>query len=532
MSARGLIAAAAALAVTSTACGSVGRFKDQPVVWRVDDARNIPEPDEDGGIAFLEDAMNSALLRRLPRALELRDGEPAHNTNALDEVPDSTWFENRIGRHDLTPAELARGPNPEPPRMPMTITKGKSKGKNVGFFAKDAAGRKFLVKFDMPNRPEMQTAAAAIGSRFFWAIGYHVPAENVFVLRREDIRIDKKATYTTPAKKKRPVTDAVVDAALARVARRPDGSYRALASEMLPGEAKGSWLPEGVRKDDPNDVVDHEHRREVRGLRVFAAWLGHTDISEGNTLDLYIGDKGRRFLRHHLVDFGEAFGGYGAVWNREADGFEHWVDWANQTKALFAFGLWQRPWEKRRLPPYPSIGFYSADGFDPDEYREAYPFFPFFEFEPTDAFWGAKILVRFTRAHIEAAVASGKLSNPAAAAYLVETIWRRQQIIAAAYLDALTPLDELFAGPSYVCAVDLVVRHRYAPGGVLEVREKGGPVTERVRTDAGGRVCFPTARDETYRVYEVRMIRPDGARPPMQIHMKGGPRSRILGIVR
>src|SRR5688572_21740309 len=36
---------------------------------------------------------------------------PAVNVNTLDEVPDSSWFTNRIGRRPMTAAEIARGPD-------------------------------------------------------------------------------------------------------------------------------------------------------------------------------------------------------------------------------------------------------------------------------------------------------------------------------------------------------------------------------------------------------------------------------------
>ena len=34
----------------------------------------------------------------------------AQNINTIDEVPDSSWFTNRILAHPLSPAEVARGP--------------------------------------------------------------------------------------------------------------------------------------------------------------------------------------------------------------------------------------------------------------------------------------------------------------------------------------------------------------------------------------------------------------------------------------
>ena len=38
-------------------------------------------------------------------------GRPALDINAFGEVPDSAWFENRIGVRSFTPAEIRRGPN-------------------------------------------------------------------------------------------------------------------------------------------------------------------------------------------------------------------------------------------------------------------------------------------------------------------------------------------------------------------------------------------------------------------------------------
>src|SRR5437867_5589619 len=38
-------------------------------------------------------------------------GTRAQNINTIDEVPDSGWFTNRIGKREVTVAELQRGPN-------------------------------------------------------------------------------------------------------------------------------------------------------------------------------------------------------------------------------------------------------------------------------------------------------------------------------------------------------------------------------------------------------------------------------------
>ena len=50
------------------------------------------------------------------------DREPirAVNLNTLDEVPDSSWFTNRIGVRDLPITEIARGPNKFDASTPST----------------------------------------------------------------------------------------------------------------------------------------------------------------------------------------------------------------------------------------------------------------------------------------------------------------------------------------------------------------------------------------------------------------------------
>jgi hypothetical protein len=63
-----------------------------------------------------------------------------------------------------------------------------------------------------------------------------------------------------------------------------------------------------MRDDDPNDLIPHEHRRDLRGLRLISAWLNDNDIREGNTLDMYVEEDGRRFLKHYLIDAGSALG--------------------------------------------------------------------------------------------------------------------------------------------------------------------------------------------------------------------------------
>ena len=528
-----LLMACTFTALFTGGCASTPVFRDQPVVWRVDDARNIPEPEE-WSFDKTEYFAKVLFLRRLDRALELRDHEPAHNTNALDELPDSTWFQNRIGARTITPEQAVNGPDTGgPPQPPLTVVRSKVGGGNPGFVAKDKTGRTFVVKFDTRENPELQTAAGVLVNRIFWTIGYNVPSDHVFHFRREELTVAPDATFIDQLKNKRPLTNADLDPILATSPQLPDGGYRASASQFLEGVPKGGCPAEGVRDDDPNDIVPHEHRRELRGLRVFAAWTAHTDMKEDNTLDMYVKEGGRRFLKHYLIDFGEALGGHVAEKDRREDGWEYVLDWEMQAKATLALGLWKRHWEDITPTPWLSIGSFSARPFDPVLWREAYPYWPFFETDLADSYWAAKIVMRFDRPMLEAIVATGKLSDPAAAAYLVDALLARRDAIGRAYIEGVTPLDHWRIEGGMLCATDLGVSTGLATTGVVErLGNDRGFIAESRTVDRQGRVCLPLPAGDEYTVWQLQVRRGRETRRPMELHLKGGPNARVLGLRR
>ena len=78
----------ALVALVLSGCASGPRFKDQPIVWRLNDRQHIAEPEEHPFYPrkyFTEIFVTD----RLYRTLEIPDRETAHNINALGEVPDS-----------------------------------------------------------------------------------------------------------------------------------------------------------------------------------------------------------------------------------------------------------------------------------------------------------------------------------------------------------------------------------------------------------------------------------------------------------
>ena len=513
----------AAVIVVLAGCvhGAVSpKFFDRPIVTKSDDARPIKEPTERPyySRAYLADAL---VFRPLYESLDPREGGLARDVNALDEVPDSTWFTNRLGIRELTPTEAVTGVDSTgAPVLPFKIIHAKKGGANPGFIAADSRGVKYLVKFDTAANPGQQTATDAIVNRILWTVGYNTPADYVVYFRRDELTIDPEL------RTKKGIDEHAVDAILKNAAKREDGANRASVSQLLDGVPKNGWAHAGKRGDDPNDRVGHENRRTVRGLRVFAAWLNHTDMKEDNTLDMYVGKPGEGHLVHYLVDFGEAFAGHQDENDQAQIGFEYAWDFKAQGKALFAFGLWKRRWEAQRQTPWKQVGLFSAIAFDPKRWRERYPYTPFALADRADHYWGAKLVMRFDRPMLEAIVKTGQLGDPAAERYVVDTLLARRIAIGRAFLDGVTPLDEITLTADQLCGVDIARRHGIANDGALVIGDATVPI------GGDGKVCTTVPVTPGYHLAKVRIRRADHTTPVLEIHYVGGPQPHIVGLVR
>ena len=155
---------------------------------------------------------------------------------------------------------------------PWLVIGAKTEGITPGFRIRDARGDVYFIKFDPPQNPEMATAAEVISTKFFHAMGYNVPENYLAFFTRQQLRADPKATITDATGRERHLEDLDLDMILGRVHKFQGGRYRAVASKQLQGVPIGPFQYHGTRPDDPNDIFPHEHRRELRGMRVFAAW--------------------------------------------------------------------------------------------------------------------------------------------------------------------------------------------------------------------------------------------------------------------
>jgi hypothetical protein len=368
-------------------------------------------------------------------------GVRAGNLNTIDEVPDSSWFTNRIGAQTITPDLLVRGPNADAPPAPekWVLLREKSAGTNPGFTALDANGRTWFLQFDIPEFPEGGTGAVEIATKLFWALGYNQVQTFVTSFDPAHASIDPKATIKRPSGARTPFTHDDLTRVLDRAARNADGTYRVSAGALLPGKVLGPFRYSGTRSDDPNDLVPHEQRRELRALRVFGAWTNLVDWKAGNTLDVLVEKDGRTVVKHYLQDVGSTFGM--ANNPHEYDmGWEYFYEQAPSRRRLYSFGFALSPWQTVPYTEYPSIGFFEGDRFEPRSWRPQTPVEPFIQMRDDDAFWAARRVVAFTDDLIRAVVRSGQYSDPAAERYLADVLIKRRDAIGRVYLTAVNPV--------------------------------------------------------------------------------------------
>jgi len=182
--------------------------------------------------------------------------------------------------------------------------------------------------------------------------------------------------------------------------------------------------------------------------------------------------------------------------------------------------------------PWPSIGRFSAENFDPEGWHEMFPYWPFAEADTADKYWAAKLVMRFDRPLLRRIVQEGRLTHPQATEYLTDTLYERRTRIGKAYFDIVSPLDYFRIDAHALCAVDLAVRYGLVTSGIVQVLDAHGNATFSQLVDADGSICVPLSADSEYRIYRVRVVRGTHEQPPMRVHFKGGPNARILGIER
>ena len=218
-----------------------------------------------------------------------------------------------------------------------------------------------------------------------------------------------------------------------------------MSATRYDGKDLGNFEYHGTRSDDPNDIYPHEHRRELRANRVFAAWLAHDDSRALNTRNVRVVGDGRNYIRHYVRDFGAILGSSTRFTEPPISNHEYYVEKDSSLKRLFTLGFYTPNYLRTRAPENipPSVGWFESSSFEPDAWKPNYPNAAFSNMQLDDAFWGARLVSRFSDGAIRAIVEQAGYDDPQAVDYLTRTLVRRRDIIARTWLNGVNPIVDV-----------------------------------------------------------------------------------------
>ena len=420
---------------------------------------------------------------------------PSQAVNTLGEVPnDPAWFTNRIGSRPMSIEELVRGPGADrPPSMEGTweIVGAKTSGVTPGFRIRDSTGQLYLLKFDPLTNPEMSTASDVIGAKFFHALGYSVPENYIVHFTLDQLAMGEMVTvFDAASGRDRPMTRRDLILLKEKVAQDDQGRFRAVASRFLEGKFLGEFRYYGTRSDDFNDIVAHEHRRDLRGLFVFSAWLNHNDSRAINNMDLLVEENGVGFVKHYLIDFGAMFGSASVISNTARDGNAYFGELKPAVAQIATLGIWSPRWMRDRYIKHPALGLIEYPSFEPEQWKPNYPNPAFKNRLPADEFWAAKKVMAFSDEAISAIVKEAKFTDQYAEDLLTDYLIKRRDKIGEAYFAKVLPLDEFEVSQGRLEFEDLQIKYGLTGDRDYQVQWSGFDNGSEAHTPIAGATSF------------------------------------------
>lgn len=531
--------------LTSCASGPRQFNAGAPTLWADNDRRPFERRPETSYIPKYWDGADHILFRPLSHMFLLESSKASVDVNAFDEVPDSSWFVNRLSRHPMTAEEIARGacsrPSPETD-LPWTVVGAKADGDNPGFQVTTRSGIRYLLKFDNKSQWERASAADVVGSRLYFAAGFQAPCNRVVYLRPEELLLSEKPIVGEDGK---PLTREGIQAMLRGLPREQDGTLRSLASEFLKGKPIGPWEYEGVRGDDPNDAVPHQDRRELRGSRLLAAWISHHDARSMNTLAMWADDgAGRGHVEHYMLDWGDTLGGLVQVGSGTTGsmdrlsrriGHTYYIDFGAIATDFFTFGALERPWERAHYGPAGKIfGYFNDEDFVAEDWKVGYPNPAFSNMTEEDGAWMARIIARFDDATISAVVGEARLTSPLARSELTRILRGRRDRIIERYLTRLSSLTDPRVEDGTLCVRDRAVDGGVTPAPSFSARiwfSKTMVGDLRVERRSDGELCTLLPHmGPGQLIVDLSTGRP--GQGPLRVHLQVASPARIVGLRR
>ena len=455
------------------------------------------------------DGADNMLFRPLAESFAFEATHESVNVNSLDEVPDSAWFTNRIGASAMSADEIKRGAcEPSKHIEPDTaadgswvIDRGKPNGSSAGFRVVIPGKGKFMFKSDAPI-PERPSAASVIGAAIYNAAGFNTSCEQVVYFKRSLLHLTPGLRFAGNFNGEKPFDKAALDAILEGASKRGD-LLRFQASAWLSGRLVGPFRYEGTRNDDPNDVIPHENRRELRGGRLLAAWIDHFDAREQNSMDTWMSDgKGAPdaspgHVVHYYLDTSDALGSEWA-WEEITRrlGFSYVVDWGDLATDFVTLGIPLRPWDRAKHAPGNALfNYFDVENFDPENWKNEYPNPAFSRMTERDGAWMARILSRFTREDVRALAEMAVFSDPRRTEYVADVLEGRLEKILERYLTRLSPIADLhLVGSNQLCGVDLAEARALRDSASFVYRARSGGALLPVTRGTGGQFCVSLPR--------------------------------------
>ncbi len=392
---------------------------------------------------------------------------PAGAVNTLGEVMNSSWYTNRHGKRRLSSGELVRGAGDGQPPLqdqPWHVLAVKQYGLRPGILIVDSQKQLYLLRFDPPDYLEMSTGAEMVSSKILYALGYNVWENYIVYFPRTQMVASEAGEQITSMGEKRDLTDEDIDSFLKTVAVDRQRGYRTVATRVPVNWDKllGNFQFFSTRSDDPNDIVPHEHRRDLRGLFVFAAWLNHNFILPTKTIDSLVVENDIPFIRHFLIDLTATLGSGQKRPKTAREGNETLWDRGPTLKNLIGLGIYTPRWMRASYPKFRSVGHFEYETFDPEKWVANQRLAPFENRLPDDTYWAAKQVMAFSDEDLQALVGTGQYSNPEAAAWIVRCLAERRDRIGQAYFLKVLPLDQFRVENDELVFDDLAVAHGLA----------------------------------------------------------------------
>ncbi len=459
------------LASALAACAPKTGLRYPPVMWLRDNDRTpIAKPETrrryeptDSAYSYVYEGWNQAMgavdnIASLQEKIIPGGKEEAFDIDNFDEVPDSTWFTNRIGRFALSAKAMAQ---PFDPKMapeatgPLTILSAMTLGKVPRLYVEDAVGRRYILTFDPPGFPGIATGGELIASLLLKEIGYNVAPSYVIELKADRLALGGHAVTRGKYAVERPLTQQDFQYILDRIQMGGRTSVRALATLAPVGEPLGPFSFSGTRYQDTNDRIPHQYRRVLRGYRIFSALINNTEIRDSGTLDTFVTTNSPKgYVRHNLFDLSTAFGNpweltedFGKSKSakeqeektRDAD-LNYGVGGA--TAAMLTFGFYKPPAQAADCDDrFEGYAFLPTCRFNPEKWNVQLPNEAFVDMTGRDAFWAARIIMRLSDETITKIVQLAAFPDKPLERYITAQLIERRNQIGLYWFAQLNPLD-------------------------------------------------------------------------------------------